>query len=225
MNTASHIKSITVASRKSPLAIAQVDEVLEQLAQHIEGVEFISVATDTHGDKDLKTSLRTLGKTDFFTKAVDNLVLDSVCQVAVHSAKDLPDPLPRRLRIVALTKGLDPSDSLVLRKGMTLDTLPKGAVIATSSERREQTVKALRRDLSFVDIRGTIGDRLAKLENGEVDGVVVAEAALIRLKLTHLNRMRLPGDTTPCQGQLAVVARDDDQEMAAFFALIDSRVR
>lgn len=217
--------TIKVASRKSPLAIAQVDEVLEEISSHYEGVDFISITTTTHGDNDLTTSLRTMGKTDFFTRAVDNLVLATICRVAVHSAKDLPDPLPRDLKIVALTKGVDPADALVMRKGTTFDTLPINAVIATSSERREQTVRALRKDLKFVDIRGTIGQRLEKLESGEVDGVVIAEAALIRLKLTHVNRIKLPGDTTPGQGQLAVVSLADDHEMAEMFSYIDSRIK
>jgi len=90
--------------------------------------------------------------------------------------------------------------------------LPHGAVIATSSSRREDVVKQLRNDLVFIDLRGTIQERLAKLNEG-VDGIVVAEAALIRLKLTHLNRLFLPGETSPGQGKLAFVARADDLEL------------
>lgn len=215
--------SITVASRKSPLAQAQVEEVMSALAKHHQKVDFLTVSTDTKGDCDLKTSLRTLGKTDFFTQEVDDLVLSHVCKVAIHSAKDLPEHLPSGLQIVAITQGIDPSDSLVMRPGKSLYTLQTGSKIATSSERREQVVKSLRQDLTFVDIRGSVDQRLAKLESGEIDGLVVAEAALIRLKLTHHNRMKLPGDTTPGQGQLAIVARRRDHEMEALFACIDSR--
>ena len=81
----------------------------------------------------------------------------------------------------------------------------------------------MRPDLRFIDLRGTIGQRLSKLEKGEADGVVVAEAALIRLGLTHLNRVRIPGETAQFQGQLAVVCREDDKEMRELFACIDSR--
>jgi hydroxymethylbilane synthase len=151
------------------------------------------------------------------------MLLKGECRLGIHSAKDLPFPLPSGLAVICLTKGIDSSDSLVLRPGETLEGLPKGAVIATSSVRREQTVLQLRQDLSFIDLRGTIGQRLAKLDQGEADGVVVAEAALIRLGLTHLNRIRLPGETVEGQGQLAIVARAEDEEMSSLFACMDVR--
>ena len=145
------------------------------------------------------------------------------CRIAIHSAKDLPDPLPKGLSIIALTRGIDPCDSLVFRSEEGLDTLPSGAIIATSSARREEAVKSLRTDLSFQDIRGTIEQRLQKLNDGLVDGVVIAEAALIRLGLTHLNRIKLTADTAPLQGKLAILAREDDLEMKSFFSCLDSR--
>jgi hydroxymethylbilane synthase len=103
--------------------------------------------------------------------------------------------------------------------------LPKGAVIATSSERREAAVRELRPGFSFTfrDVRGTIGQRLALLDKGEADGVVIAEAALIRLGLTHLNRITLPGTTTEMQGQLAIIARQEDNEMRELFSPLDCR--
>lgn len=214
---------IAVGSRKSPLAQAQVLEVLQELLQHHPHIRFDTLYTDTYGDRDRKTSLRSLDKTDFFTKEVDELLLNKTCRIAIHSAKDLPDPLPKGLTIIAITKGVDSSDVLVLRPNETLNTLPKNSVIATSSTRREEMVKLLRNDLSFIDLRGTIQERLHKLETKEADGIVVAEAALIRLNLTHLNRIYLPGKTTPFQGQLAIMARKDDIEMATLFHPLDSR--
>lgn len=168
---------------------------------------------ETVGDRDLKTSLRTLDRTDFFTRELDQLLLQNKIRLAIHSAKDLPEPLPEGLAIAALTRGVDARDALVLRSGETLATLPPCAVIATSSARREEVVRQLRPDLRFIDLRGTIGARLAKLETGEADGIVVAEAALIRLRLTHLNRIFLPGPTAPLQGRLALVVRKDDVEL------------
>ncbi len=215
--------SITIAARKSPLSLAQIDEVLLEIRKYNPDITFEKILLDTTGDIDLKTSLRTLDKTDFFTKEVDNLLLNKQCRIAVHSAKDLPDPIKDGLQIVAITKGVDPSDSLVLQEGMTLDTLRQGAIIATSSIQREETVKKLRSDLTFQDIRGTIGMRLEKLQLGLVDGVVIAEAALIRLKLTHLNRIRLEGKTTPLQGKLAILAHIEDAEMHTLFAPLDTR--
>ncbi|MCH9627215.1 MAG: Porphobilinogen deaminase [Chlamydiales bacterium] len=205
---------LSISARSSPLSKAQVQEVLVELQHMHPEVSFQPVYVKTVGDLDRVTSLRTLGKTDFFTREVDGKVLSGECRVAVHSAKDLPEPLPAGLEIVALTRGLDPSDALVLRAG---ESLQKGAVIATSSLRREEMVRELERDVRFVDIRGTIEERLARMDAGAVDGVVIAEAALIRLGLTHLNRIRLPGETTPLQGRLAILARVGDLEMRELF--------
>lgn len=214
---------ITVGARSSPLSRVQFEEVQNELIlKNIKVILNPTFVTST-GDNDLKTSLRTLDKTDFFTKEIDEMLLSKKCRIAIHSAKDLPDPLPNGLSIVAITHGVDSADVLVMREKDTLQSLPSEAIVATSSDRREQVVRSLRSDLKFVDIRGTIGQRLAKLDSGEVDAVVIAEAALIRLKLTHLNRLRLPGDTTSLQGQLAIMARADDIEMRQLFAPLDSR--
>lgn len=216
---------VVVGSRKSPLAQVQVQEVLEELQRHHPDIRFCPICVESTGDKDQKTSLRTLDKTDFFTKEIDQMLLKGECRIGIHSAKDLPEPLPEGLAMVALTKGVDSSDSLVLRSGVTIDTLPPNAIIATSSLRREEAVQQMRpgHPFNFVDLRGTIGQRLSVLDKGEADGVVLAEAALIRLGLTHLNRERIPGDTTPLQGQLAVIAREGDLEMEKLFQSIDSR--
>lgn len=214
---------ITVGARQSPLSIAQFHEALEELRTHHPDVDFVPISIATFGDKDLKTSLRTLGKSDFFTREIDQAQLKGECRISIHSAKDLAEPLPEGLELIALTAGVDSSDSLVLRKGETIHSLKPGAIIATSSKRREHAVRELRSDLRFCDLRGTIGVRLAKLDTGEADGVVVGEAAIIRLKLTHLNRVTLPGDTNPFQGQLAILARTGDTEMQELFRCLDSR--
>jgi hydroxymethylbilane synthase len=205
---------IVVGARASPLSQAQVEEVARALPQ----VAFHPLFVESTGDLDQKTSLRTLDKTDFFTKEIDALLLSGACRVAIHSAKDLPDPLPQGITMVALTRGVDPSDSLVFQENSKANPL-----IATSSLKREMAVSAILPQARFCDIRGTIGKRLEKLHAGEVDGVVIAEAALIRLKLTHLNRIKLPGVSTPYQGQLAILARTGDREMVKLFAPLDVR--
>jgi len=215
--------SLTVAARSTPLSEVQVEEILYEAQLIHPDLEFETTLVTTIGDRDQATSLRTLEKTDFFTRDIDQLVLNGYCRIAVHSAKDLPEPIPDGLKIVAVNQGLDPSDSLVMRPGDSLSSLPKGAKIATSSIRREEMVRSLRPDFEIVDIRGNIGQRLKKLEDREVDGVIMAEAALIRLNLIHLNREHLDGETAPGQGRLAVVAREDDAEAAAFFAIMDQR--
>lgn len=214
---------IKVGARASKLSQVQTKEVLEELRKYHPEISFESVFIPTSGDIDQTTSLRTLGKTDFFTKELDQMLLEGTCRITIHSAKDLPEPLPDGLAVAALTQGVDSSDVLVLSPQGSLSSLPTGSVIATSSERREDAVRVLRSDLKFVDIRGTIEQRLKQLEEGQVDGVVIAEAALIRLGLTHLNRIPLPGPTTPLQGRLAILCQKDDLEMMQVFAPIDSR--
>lgn len=214
---------LKVGARSSPLSQRQTVELLEELKIVEPQASFSPIFIETSGDQDLKTSLRTLDKTDFFTKEIDKLLLSKEVSIGIHSAKDLPEPLPKGLTVVALTRGVDPSDSLVLREGETLESLPKEALIATSSLRREDNVRRLRDDLKFRDLRGTIQKRLTLLDSREADGIVVAEAALVRLGLTHLNRLRIPGETAAFQGQLAVVAREDDLEMKALFYPLDVR--
>jgi hydroxymethylbilane synthase len=216
------INSIHVGARESPLSQIQYHEVLRELRQYHPDVHFEPLFVKSTGDIDKKTSLRTLNKTDFFTKEIDEMVLKGECRIGIHSAKDLPEPLTAGLKMIALTKGVDPADVIVLKSHATPDTLPTPIVVATSSERREESVRQLwpTRECHFIDLRGTIGERLAILENGKVDGVVIAEAALIRLGLTHLNRVRLPGPTAHRQGQLAIIAREDDLEMEQLFASI-----
>lgn len=216
---------LSVGARPSPLAQIQVEEVVQELKAMYSDRTFAiqSITIPTQGDLDLETSLRSLDKTSFFTREIDAALLLGRVRLAIHSAKDLPDPLPSGLKLICLTQGLDPSDSLVVRGGMSLKELPPGSRIGTSSLRREVAVLRLRPDCVMVDIRGTIGERLQKLERGSIDGLVIAEAALLRLGLTSLHRIRLPDCYTPLQGQLAVVAREQDLEMEELFAPLDSR--
>lgn len=211
---------ITVGARDSLLSRAQVVEVLGELQKHHPDVAFETQFVTTVGDRDQQTSLKELDKTDFFTRDIDWMQLNGQCRISIHSAKDLPDPLPKGLKLIALTKGVDSGDSLVLRKGATLDSLPENPKIATSSKRREEEVKKLLPHADLVDIRGSVDNRLFQLTRGKVDGVVVAEAALIRLGLTHVTRVALPGETVPLQGRLAILARDDDAPMHELFEVI-----
>lgn len=204
---------IKIGARSSPLSRAQVEEFSKEWIQYHPFLILDPVYVESPGDRDQKTSLRSLEKTDFFTRDLDEMLLAKTIRIAVHSAKDLPDPIPHGLTVAALTRGVDPRDSLVFRQGESLEALRSGALIGTSTVRREETVRQLRSDISFVDLRGQIGKRLAKLEEGDVDGVVIAEAALIRLQLTHLNRIFLPRATNPLQGRLAVVAVSEDSQI------------
>lgn len=206
---------ITVGARGSQLSQAQVWEVHRELLQHHPHMQFKPSWITTMGDKDKKTSLRDLDKTDFFTREVDQLQLQGEFRISIHSAKDLPEPLASGLKIIALTKGVDSADVLVYNQD-----LPPNAIIATSSRRREQNLQEWKEGFRFADIRGTIQERLAILDSGQINGVVMAEAALIRLGLMNRRRMPIPGETAPMQGRLAVIALSTDHEMEELFRCI-----
>lgn len=214
---------LKVAARSSELSKAQVLEVADELKQFYPLLKLDPVFVQTIGDKDLKTSLIHMEKTDFFTREVDEIVLLGNARAAIHSAKDLPAVLPEGLCCAALTKGVDNSDVLVFRDGEDFDTLKDGDKIATSSIRRSEMILEMGRQFQIVDIRGTIQQRLALLDAGDVDAIVMAEAALIRLRLLSKSRMKLSGPVADLQGQLAVVVREDDAEMIQLFSCIDTR--
>jgi hydroxymethylbilane synthase len=211
---------IPVTARKSRLSQIQVGEVFLELQRFFPLIEFQTLFLETIGDKDQKTSLREMEKTDFFTKEIDEFVLQGHARVAVHSAKDLPEPLPTGLDVIALTAGVDPADVLVMREGMTVQSLKQNAVIGTSTIRREAAILQIRPDFVIKDLRGNIQKRLELLKQGVFDGIVMAEAALLRLGLHHINRCRLPGEVAPLQGKLAVLARSNDEEMRQIFSKI-----
>jgi hydroxymethylbilane synthase len=196
--------SFKVGLRDSPLSRAQLRE-FQALIQ----LELIPTYVRTLGDRDRATSLRSLDKSDFFTREIDQMVMEGLCDMGLHAAKDLPEPLPQGLICAAITRGVDSRDVLVHR-----GSLPPGATVATSSLRREAAVKQWRPDLRIVDIRGNVDERLAQLDGGAVDGLVVAEAALIRLGQTVRPRIYLEGEVAPLQGKLAVVIREGDQPLA-----------
>lgn len=207
---------VSVGARDSRLSKAQVEEVEREIRLFFPLFCFVPIWIVTKGDRDKTTSLRNLEKTNFFTDEIDERQLQGEFRLSIHSAKDLPDPLHPELEIIALTRGVNPSDAVVAR----CLPLPYGARIGTSSLRREAFLKTWRPDLECVDIRGTIDERLQLLDEGTLDGVVMAEAALIRLGLTNRPRLRLDIPVAPLQGRLAVIARKNDIEMQQIFQTI-----
>ena len=202
----------------SRLARLQVEEVERELVRIRPDIRLIPVWIETCGDKDRSTPMWKVQQTDFFTKEIDQRQLKGEVRLGIHSAKDLPSPIPCGLSVVALTRGADPRDSFVMRPLDRIDSLPRLAKVGSSSKRREAAIKALRPDFVPVDIRGTIDERLHLLDSRVVDALIMAEAALLRLGLTDRNRVVLDHETEPLQGRLAVVARSDDREMAELFA-------
>jgi len=211
---------IKLISRASSLAKIQVNE-FQTIFPDLEiEVHF----TETIGDRDLKSSL--MDQTvpvDFFTQELDQSVLEERVDFALHSAKDLPYPLPRGLEVISLLAAGDKSDALVSRDGLTFKDLPIGATVGTSSASRKQQILELRPDLEIVSIRGTIEARLDYVARGEVDAVIVATCALKRLGLDQHISDVLPIKTHPLQGNLAVVAKVNRFDLKELFKAKDIR--
>lgn len=197
---------LRIISRQSPLALLQVDEVLRTLPPNIEH-EVIKVTS--YGDRHKNVSLMSDSVSpDFFTRELDRALLDGDADIAIHSAKDLSYPLPIGIKVVALTKGGDKSDSLVSKGSVKLADLPSGSRIGTSSAVRKAELLALRSDIEVVPIRGTIEERIAQVDDGYVDALIVATCALDRLGLSHRAAEKLPFKTHPLQGNLAITVGD-----------------
>jgi hydroxymethylbilane synthase len=214
---------LKVAARSSNLSKAQCQEVLDALKKNYLNAAFTPIFRETTGDLDQHVSLRHLEKTDFFTKELDTLVMEGAARIAIHSAKDLPEPLRDGLQIIALTECVNSQDVLLLKEGLDIEKLDMTHTIATSSLQREARVKLLAPHVQFQDLRGTIEKRIALLEKGAVDGIVVAKAALIRLHISWHNAYVLPGATTPHQGQIAIISKEGDQEIFDLFKPLDRR--
>ncbi len=211
---------LRIATRNSPLALVQVQEVITQLGTS--AYEILPLSSFGDLNKDL--SLLEEQKPDFFTDTLDTAVLEDRADIAIHSAKDLPFPLHDGLALVALTTALDATDSLVSPKGLKLSELPTKACVGTSSKTRMAEIAAVRSDLTFKSIRGTIEDRLAQVDRGDFDAIVVATCALKRLGLATRITEVLPYAAHPLQGMLAILAKADRPDLKALFSSLDTRV-
>src|SRR3989338_5018064 len=192
-------RKIKIGSRQSPLALVQVEEVLLLLKKAGRTLNYEIVTYATAGDKDKTTQLTMKGQDNFFTDALDQALLDKKIDIAVHSAKDLPQDMREGLSVYALTAALDTTDAFVGRTKFS--QLKPGAKIGTSSLIRQQGIKELNPQLEIVDIRGTIEERIKLVEEGKYDGLVVATCALKRLNLENRITEILPWEPMPLQGQ------------------------
>lgn len=218
-----NMNNIRVVSRSSQLAVLQVKEVFNMLPE----IKYDLVTLKSYGDQNKHLSLlNDTIRSDFFTKELDEMLLEGSADVAIHSAKDLPYPLPKGLEIIALTPRVDNSDSLVCCKGFinsSLESLPMGSVIGTSSAKRKSEIESRNKHLILKSIRGTIEERIQQVDNGEYDGVIIATCALQRLGLEDRISQRLDFETHPLQGALAVVAKEGRMDIKQLFTKIDAR--
>lgn len=206
---------LRIGTRPSRLARAQVEEFLALWREVVGDTAFDILVLSTPGDHDKETPL-TVAPDDFFTRTLDEALLDGRIDLAVHSAKDLPQAMPAGLTVAAYTPPLDVRECLISRGGESLSQLQPGAVVGTSSQRRRDHLLILRPDLVARPIRGNIEERLAQLAAGEYQALLMAYCALLRLGLSRLaSEVFAPQyfPPSPGQGQLAVVVRSDDYEL------------
>jgi hydroxymethylbilane synthase len=215
---------LIAGARGSRLARAQVEELRLYLAQLAPQTDLRLRTISTPGDRDKSTPLPAVREGDFFTRDLDEALLNGDIDVAVHSAKDLSAKPVQGLRMAAVTPSPAPWDCLVTRDGSRLSELPAGARIGTSSARRAEGVLRLRPDLHTADIRGNVPDRLKQLDAGDYDGLVLAAVGLIRLGMAgRIAQVFAPCELPPApgQGQLALVIRDGNERLRRLLAPLD----
>jgi hydroxymethylbilane synthase len=215
-----------IGTRGSPLALAQAREVCRRLAQAhgLPEAEFEIVAMTTSGDRIQNRPLSEAGGKGLFTKEIEEALLAGAIDLAVHSAKDMPTILPDGLAIVAFPPREDVRDAFISTRYTSLDTLPAGAVVGTSSLRRQ--AQALRRHphLRVVGLRGNVETRLRKLEAGDADATLLACAGLNRLGLQHRITAPIEPDVmlpAVAQGAIAIEIRARDDDAAQLLAPIN----
>ena len=212
------MKTLKIATRQSPLALWQAEHIRARLQElhpdlTVELVKFV-----TQGDKILDTPLAKIGGKGLFVKELEAALLDGRADLAVHSMKDVPMALPEGLTLAVICEREDPLDAFVSNHFAKFADLPQGARVGTSSLRRKSQILKQRPDLQIIDLRGNVGTRLGKLDDGQYDAIILASAGLKRLGLENRIRHTIePNVSLPAvgQGALGLECRADDQEVLA----------
>ncbi|WP_421868620.1 hydroxymethylbilane synthase [Motiliproteus sp.] len=204
---------IRIATRKSPLALWQAEFIKAELQQAHPGLEVELVGMVSRGDKILDAPLAKVGGKGLFVKELEQSLLANETDIAVHSMKDVPMEFPEGLGLAIICERENPTDAFVSNTYNSLDELPEGAVVGTSSLRRETQIRELRPDLKINFLRGNVNTRLAKLDAGEYDAIILASAGLIRLEMADRIKSQID-DTVSLpaggQGAVGVECRTDD---------------
>ena len=207
------MKTLKIATRQSPLALWQAEHIRARLeAMHADlTVELVTFVTQ--GDKILDTPLAKIGGKGLFVKELEAALMDGRADLAVHSMKDVPMALPEGLSLAVICEREDPFDAFVSNHYASFTDLPQGAKVGTSSLRRKCQILKARPDLEIIDLRGNVGTRLSKLDNGQYDGIILASAGLKRLGLAERIRHTIQPDVSlPAvgQGALGLECRSQD---------------
>ena len=196
---------IRIATRTSPLAMWQAEHVARRLQAIHPGLQIEMVGMVTRGDKILDSPLSKIGGKGLFVKELEVGMLEGVADIAVHSMKDVPMEFPEGLHLPIILEREDPRDAFVSNHYPTLDALPKGAIVGTSSLRRQTQIRARYPHLHIKDLRGNVNTRLSKLDNGEYDAIILAAAGLIRLEFAaRITAFLSTEQSLPAIGQGAV---------------------
>lgn len=214
-------QTVRIATRKSALALWQAEYVKAKLEHFHPGINVELVPMTTKGDIILDTPLAKVGGKGLFVKELEVAMLENRADIAVHSMKDVPVEFPEGLGLEIICPREDPRDAFVSNSIKSLADLPQGAIVGTSSLRRQCQIKALRPDLDIRDLRGNVNTRLKKLDNGEYDAIILAAAGLIRLEMPErIQEYIEPEVMLPANGQGAVgiECRNEDTTIKALLA-------
>jgi hydroxymethylbilane synthase len=215
--------SLTIATRESPLAMWQAEFVRSVLQEAHAGLDVGLLGMTSRGDQLLDVPLAKVGGKGLFVKELETALLDGSADIAVHSMKDVPMAFPEGLSLGVICEREDPTDAFVSNRYNSLDELPAGSVVGTSSLRRECQLRARRPDLEIKFLRGNVNTRLRKLDEGEYDAIILASAGLIRLGMAQRIRQAIPAsESLPAAGQGAVgiELRSDDSEVLALLQVL-----
>lgn len=211
-------RTLRVATRSSALALWQAEFIKAELERLHDNVVVELIKIKTQGDKILDVPLAKIGGKGLFVKELEEAMLDGRADLAVHSMKDVPMAFPEGLGLVAICERDDPTDAFVSNNFANVDALPHGAVVGTASLRRESQLRAYRPDLEIRVLRGNVNTRLAKLDAGDYDAIVLASSGLKRLGFHDRIRYAIP-DTVSLpavgQGALGIECRLNDHELRA----------
>jgi hydroxymethylbilane synthase len=215
---------VRIATRKSALALWQAEFVKAQLEHYHPGILVELVPMSTQGDIILDTPLAKIGGKGLFVKELEQAMLEGLADMAVHSMKDMPVEFPEGLTLHTICEREDPRDAFVSNNFANIDELPQGAIVGTSSLRRQCQIRSSRPDLKIHDLRGNVNTRLAKLDSGQYDAIILAAAGLIRLEMKDRIRAYIePEVSLPANGQGAVgiECRTDDEAIKVLLAPLE----
>lgn len=219
-------REIRIATRKSALALWQAEYVKARLEQAHPGLKVSLVPMVSRGDKLLDAPLAKIGGKGLFVKELETALLENQADIAVHSMKDVPMDFPEGLGLSCICEREDPRDAFVSNTYDSLDVLPAGSVVGTSSLRRQAQLLARRPDLKIQFLRGNVNTRLAKLDAGEYDAIILAAAGLIRLGFEDRIRSSISAeDSLPAggQGAVGIECRSADTDVHALLAPLHHR--